>query len=160
MEAGSTSLGGRSQSETSDQPEDSLDVSQVTGEQINEHWELFAPWIQRALNQGQGDGLPADELRPDLVAGTRQLWAIHDQDEIRAVAVISVAQAPHIGHKVVVDTLSGDGIDEWIGVLVEALKELQEIMGAHCIEASCRPGLGRYMKRLGWSHKATIMELK
>lgn len=152
-------MGGRSETETPDPLEDSLEVSQVTGEQVNEHWERFAPMIQRALNQGQGDGLPADELRPDLVSGTRQLWAIHNQEEIRAIAVITASEQVNIGCKIEVTTLTGEGIDEWIHVLVDRLLELKEIMGAHCIEASCRPGLGRYMKKLGWRHKATIMEL-
>lgn len=160
MEAGNTLSGGRSLSETSSPLEDSHDVSQVTGEQINEHWELFAPLIQKALNQGQGDGMPADEFRPQLVSGAKQLWAIHNQDEIRAVAVISVDERVGAGYKIIVETLGGEGIDDWIGVLVERLQELKEIMGAYCIEASCRPGLARYMKRLGWSHKATIMEIR
>lgn len=116
--------------------------------------------IQQALDQGQGDGMPADELRPDLVSGARDLWAIQHQDQIRAVAVISVDRVPGVGLKVIVDTLSGEGIDEWIQELVQVLLELKEMMGAYSIEASCRPGLGRYMKKLGWQTKATIMELR
>lgn len=103
--------------------------------------------------------MPASHMKRDLVSGLRQLWAIQRDQEVVAVAVIS-ADETHLGPKIVVDLLSGEGMDEWIETLVESLRELKELMGAFCIEASCRPGLGRYMKRIGWTHKATIMELK
>lgn len=135
-------------------------IGEIRGQDLDRYWGLIAPRLQEALNQGQGDGMPANELREGFETGLRQLWAIHDEDQLTAIAVICVERTPGVGLKIFVELLQGERMDEWIQLLVDTLYELKEMVGAFCIEASCRPGLGKYMQRLGWKHKATIMELR
>lgn len=135
-------------------------ISEIRGQDLDTYWEQIAPRLQRALNQGQGDGMPADELRPGFKSQTRQLWAIHDEDNITAVAVVSAEHLPGVGKKVIVELLEGERMGEWIEQLVFELCGLMEMIGGFCIEASCRPGLAKYMKRLGWKQKAVIMEFR
>lgn len=88
-----------------------------------------------------------------------QLWAVHDDSGIHAVVVVS---APvHVTMtKVFVQLIAGKDIDRWADMVETRLEELRELVQAELIEASCRPGLARYLQRRGWKQKAIVMERK
>jgi len=59
----------------------------------------------------------------------------------------------------VVDAVAGRGMDRWIGLFEDLLREYRDIVGADCVRALCRDGA---VKKLGdrWQRKATLMELR
>jgi len=117
----------------------------------------FAPQIKKALRCGQGDAVTPEEVLASIVDERAQVWAAHEDGEAHAVVVLSVPQY-RVGRKVFVEFLAGGKMNEWADEMESALLECGERVGAMCVEASCRPGLARYLKRRGWKQKAIIME--
>lgn len=115
--------------------------------------------IERGLGQGQGDATSPELMLAAIQAGTMSLWAVHEGDEIQAGIVLSVLENPK-GKKLYVELLAGTGMDEWVGDLEKTVLEAKALTGAMCVEASCRKGLARYLKRRGWNQKAVVMELR
>lgn len=113
--------------------------------------------IKKALRSGQGDATNMQEFMHALDTGRMSLWAVHDEGEIQAVAGLSVTQYA-TGRKVFVHVLAGSGMDEWGDQMERALQDCRDVTGSMCVEASCRPGLAKYLKKRGWKTKAVIME--
>lgn len=128
---------------------------------LSDVWPKVEPQIARALSHGQGDQTNTSVFYSQIMRGAMQLWVMIDDEEIIASCVLSVIDYPDT-KKLWVETLSGDGFDEWGDELEELLLDYMNIMGADCIEASCRPGLAKNLqrRRTGWRKKAIIMELK
>ena len=114
--------------------------------------------VERGLRRGQGDGTSAEELYAAIQAGEMSLWAVHAGEDVQAVVVLSVIPIPG-GKKLFVQLLAGSNMDEWADELEKVIADCRDILGATCVEASCRPGLARYLGRRGWRRKAEIMEL-
>ncbi len=87
-----------------------------------------------------------------------QMWVSHEDGQIDSGIIISVTQNLN-GQKVWVELLAGEDMDSWVDDMEGSLKKFQDFIGAMCVEASCRPGLAKYLKRRGWKEKAIVMEL-
>lgn len=72
--------------------------------------------------------------------------------------VVSVKQYP-TGRKLFVELLVGTDMEQWVDQLERVLIECRDLVGAMCIEASCRIGLAKKLGKRGWSKKAIVMEL-
>lgn len=114
--------------------------------------------VKRGLAHGQGDGTTSDHMLGKILKGDLYLWAIIDGEEVLAGVVLSV-RVKDTGLKVWVEMLAGKDRDLWADELVELLSDFQKLIGARCVEASCRPGIARLMKQMGWREKAVVMEL-
>lgn len=114
---------------------------------------------ERGLRHGQGDGTSAAQMLASLYRGESQLWVVHDGPDVKAGVVVSVTE--HLaGRKVFVDLLAGEGMAEWVDMVERALCDYRDLVGAKCVEASCRKGLAKRLGSRGWKSKAVIMELK
>ena len=122
-------------------------------------WPQIEPMIVRALRHGQGDGSTPEYVYKALLEDETVLWVIHDDEDIRAMAVLSITLHPQ-GKKLNVELLAGEGIDDWGDELETLLMDFRDLLGAYCIEASCRRGLAKYLlRRPLWRQKAVIMEI-
>ena len=139
--------------------EQDLQVSYVPMESLEYVWSSQLGMIEKAMTKGQGDWATSDEILGSILDGSSQLWTIHRGEDVKAVVVVGVKVKP-LMTKLFVRMIAGTGLDEWAGLLIENLKRFQEVVGADCIEASCRPGLAKYLQKIGWSQKAVIVELK
>lgn len=136
-----------------------LQVSYVPDAQVSEVWYSQIDMIERAMTKGQADWATSEGMLESIRSGRSQLWAIHEGRHIVAIAVISVSSTKTMT-KLFVRLLAGRRMPDWADMLVENLQRMKEMVGADCIEASCRPGLAKFLQKIGWSKKAVIVELK
>ncbi len=136
-----------------------LQISYVTLESLEYVWGSAIVGIEKALTKGQSDWTTSTDVLQGILSGKYQLWAIHRGDDVEAVVVVSVDVNNGIT-KLFVRLIAGSGMDDWIDLLIDNLQRFKEEVGAVCIETSCRPGLAKYLQKIGWSKKAVIMELK
>lgn len=134
-----------------------MTISAVPPEWSGKVFDELRPQLLKALRTGQGDGITEIEFRRAVESGQMQMWAVHDDEGIKAAIVISVSQHS-TGRKLFVELLLGHNIDDWVADLERLLQDYREITGAMCIESSCRPGLAKYLATRGWRKKAVIME--
>ena len=134
-----------------------MNIAAVSREDAPHVLAQFAKQVKRALSSGQGDSVTAEEMLARVMDGRSYVWVAHEDGEPAGVAVLSAPEY-RSGRKVFVDFLAGARLDEWVDPMESALLEARERVGAMCVEASCRPGLSRYLKRRGWKVKAVIME--
>lgn len=137
-----------------------IEISSVPRERVKDIWGSVAEMIEMALSYGQGDSATAEDVGKDLIVGKSILWVMHRGDgDIIAVVVLSKNVSTKTT-KLYVQLVSGEEMSLWLDQLIELLVDLKDIIGADCIEASCRPGLAKILSEAGWSKKAIIMELK
>ena len=120
-------------------------------------WEQMSSQIEKGLRHGQGDSTTSLELKMAIQRGDMTLWVVHEGENIQALIVLSVS-VHAAGRKLFVELLAGTGMDEWVGELEGLLKDYRDLLGAFCIEASCRRGLAEKLKRRNWKTKAVVME--
>lgn len=116
--------------------------------------------VQRALSRGVGLSTTSDHLLSEIVAGDSQLWAVHEGDAIVAGIVVSVELHKSGRRTVLVKMAAGRDLDDWIVAIEGILRDFRDLTGCDGIEAWCRPGLAKRLRKRGWGANATIMELK
>lgn len=122
-------------------------------------WEDLLPMIERGLQRGQADGTTAEHMLFRIIDGTYKLWAGLIDGKVVAGVVLSVREHD-VGRKVFVHMLAGERMPEWADELQRLLLDFAGLVGAKCIEASCRPGLAKFLRGTGWRRKAIVMELR
>jgi len=132
-------------------------ISAVPPMMVDAVFDQLGEQINKGLRQGQGDGTTELEMRLAVKSGDMQMWAVHDDESVSAAMILSVTQHS-TGRKIFVELLAGKNIDAWVGDLEALLMDYQKLVGAMCVEASCRRGLAKYLKGRGWKTKAVIME--
>lgn len=118
-------------------------------------WDKLLPEIERAVSSGQGDGTTVENMLLSVLSGKLKMWVIND---IEACVLFSVRKNVN-GLKLFIDLIAGKNMDSWANELQSLLLDYKDLVGAQCIEASCRPGLSRKLMKLGWNRKAVVMEL-
>ena len=136
----------------------SVEMSYVPPVLVAQVWASQIDLIERGMAKGQSDWESADDLLGDILARKSQLWAAHRDGDVIAIAVIAVRSKKGIT-KLFVQLIAGTDSPQWADLLQSNLLRMKDKIGADCIEASCRPGLAKYLKNVGWSQKAIIMEL-
>lgn len=147
-----------SSSDTATEPTGSLQVSQVPPDLATSVWERFLPLIERALSRGAGCTTPTHMLA-EILTGDMQLWAVHEGEDVIAAVVVSVRKTS-VKTSVCVELVAGRDLDRWIGKLEDLWREFRDLAGADTIQASCRGGIARRLKRRGWRVRAQLMELQ
>jgi hypothetical protein len=133
-------------------------LSYVPLDQVQYVWSSQLEMVEKAMAKGQADWGSAADLLSAILKEKSLLWAVHQGDDILAVVVTCVDANKHM-RKMFVQLLAGDGMEHWIEHQ-QTLLEFADYAGVECIEASCRPGLAKFLKGHGWSQKAIIMELR
>lgn len=135
-----------------------MQVSRVTPESVGYVWQQILPMVERALAHGAGDCTSADHVLAAIQRGDNELWAIHRSSKIVAGLVISVQRHP-AKTTLHVELCAGRDLDDWIEKIEGLLMEYRDLIGADTVEATCRAGLAKRLRKRGWGAKATIMEL-
>jgi hypothetical protein len=136
-----------------------IEISSVPPEQVNLVWAHSRNLIMKALSKGQADASSESEYLEELSDGNMQMWVVHSASDVKAVVVVSIVDFGKI-KKVMVNLIAGDGMPQWSDLVKQTLLDLKDMVGASCVEASCRLGLAKFLTGEGWSKKAIIMELK
>jgi len=140
--------------------EQSVDFSGVTlPAELDYIWPKVVGLIERGLRHGQGDGTTSEVLRHRIITGDMLMWAIHDGEDVKGVVILSV-NVHATGKKLFVEMLAGRNPEEWQDQLIVLLRDFRDVVGAMCIEASCRRGIVKKLYDLGWREKAVVMELE
>lgn len=113
--------------------------------------------ILRGLAHGQGDGATEDSLKAELRSGDLNMWVAQDASGVVAGMIFRVIEYP-AKKSVFIELVAGRGLNEWFDKEFHLLEEFKDMIGADVIEASCRPGLARFLESRGWHRKAVIME--
>ena len=135
-----------------------LEFASVPPDQVELVWPTLGPIIERTFIRAEGDAGGATEMLRKILSGEWKLWAIVRNGETQAGLVFSVQQAG-FDRKVWVHMLAGVNMQEWAVELQQLLLDFRVLVGASSIKASCRPGLAKFLKSLGWKRKAILMEL-
>lgn len=135
-----------------------LEVSSVAPEIAPGIWGKFRPLIERALSRGAGCTTP-EHMLAAILSGDMNLWAVHEGADIIALVVVSV-RTTSTKKYVCVELVAGRDLDRWIGRLEGLWREFRDLTGADTIQASCRAGIARRLKRRGWRTRAQLMELQ
>lgn len=117
----------------------------------------FARQVKKAFSVGQADAVTPQDMLAAIQDGREMLWAVHDGENVKGAVLVSVPTYS-TGRKVWVSMIVGEDMPEWADDVESALTKYRDEVGAMCVEASCRPGLARYLTRRGWRTKAVIME--
>jgi hypothetical protein len=135
-----------------------IEISSVPQEMVIPVWQSQIDMIERGLSKGQGDWMSSSRLLERVLLGKSHLWAIHENQEVIALVIFAV-RSNELMTKIIVELLAGQEMPLWSEKVQELLLDFKDIIGADCIDASCRPGLAKYLSKSGWSKKAIIMEL-
>ena len=133
-------------------------ISDVPVNQLPYVWPQILPMIEKGLSHGQGDTYDSDTIYRDILEGKSSLWVVHEGEDVQAGVVFTVITHPK-AKKVFVEILAGKNMESWVDQLEGLLSDYKDLIGASCIEASCRKGLAKRLSNRGWKTKAIIMEL-
>jgi hypothetical protein len=133
-------------------------ISHVPPASVGAVWAALSPMIEKGLSHGQGDETSPEQMRAAIERGDMQMWVVHEGEDIKAGIVLSVTDAAV--RKLWVEMLVGRDMGEWIDELERLVCDFRDLIGAGCVEASCRPGLAKYLARRKWKRKAIIMSLE
>ena len=136
-----------------------LSVSRISPAEFDAVWAEVEPMAASGFRHGAGDTITPDEIRASVISGDMEMWAVHDADDITAVVVIQIIERPQ-GRVLAVVLVAGRGFASWGQQVQELLQEYASLIGADWIEAVARDGMAKWLSRMGWKRKATLMELK
>lgn len=135
------------------------DFSSVPVDQVDIVWSALLPMIKSGLSKGQGDATTPEHIRAAIKRKDMLMWVVHQDEDIIACIILSVRTHESSITKVFIHLLAGKDMDWWGDKMEQLLLDFKDLAGAKCIEASCRPGMAKYLHNRGWSKKAVIMEL-
>lgn len=122
-------------------------------------WPLLSPQIERALQHGQGDSVSIHAVKGQLVLGDLKMWVAYDTDEDMVLGLMIYEVLLNAKNVVVnINMIAGQDFHRWVAPMEAAIIKFRDAIPADCIEASCRPGLSKLLKKRGWKVKAIIME--
>lgn len=134
-----------------------MTLSYVPPEFVAQVLGTLAKQVKKAFSVGQADAATPQELYQALESGDQIMLAVDDGERVKAAVTLGTLNYS-TGRKVWVSMLAGEDMPEWADEVEDALERFREETGSMCVEASCRPGLSRFLRKRGWKVKAVIME--
>lgn len=127
-------------------------IIRIPENRIPEIFNTVAPFIQRALNESNGE-LTLQHVYIDLINARKQLWVISDENyKTHAVAVTEIVQYPAKRIARII-FLGGEGLERWSKLLSDTVIEHAREYGATCVEVIGRKGWDRFLKGMGYKTK-------
>lgn len=105
--------------------------------------------------KNDGGRMTTSDIKRFIEQEIMQLWAVHD-GEILATMVTQIVVYPRLKALRVL-TLSGEGMDEWLDIVLDTLQGYGKEKGANVIEMIGREGWGKRLKKEGWETKQIVM---
>lgn len=119
--------------------------------QVQAHWHLALPFVQRALAyQSDHD---ENSVYRNLVIGDMQLWLVHEPGAVKAAVVTRFLQYP-LRKVCLIFGLGGDDMEQWIDLLPAVLEPWAKAQGCTHIELRGRAG---WERMLGWHREAIVL---
>lgn len=134
-------------------------VSSVRPELLAEVWPHVVEKIAKGIERASQGALTPAGIYQAVAAGDMELWLVHDGREVMAAVVLRVNARPD-GHALTVVLVAGREFHRWGRHIQELIRDYAQIIGANTVQAVARPGMARWLERMGWKKKATVMELK
>ncbi len=134
-----------------------MNIREVTPLALADVWPALSGWVNKGLKHGQGDEALESDLFQNVITGRNQLWVVQDEDNIVGGVFFSVHESRV--KKVYIDLLVGVRMQDWVDELENLLRDYKDLVGAVCVEGSCRPGLAKLLGERGWKQKAIIMSI-
>jgi len=102
------------------------------------------------------------ETLEECIADRMQMWVVWDDDErkVRAVVLTKVLAEPDGRKVLIVHAMVGNGMDQWLPLVVETLKAFGEEQGCYRMKETGRRGLVAPLKALGWRPVQVVMEMR
>ena len=132
-------------------------LSGIRAEDLSGVWNDIIPYIQRALEHGQGE-FSLDAILDGILTREMQLWVGHEDEKI---VYVGVTQLEKFSEKLicVIVLLSGDRVMEWLDNTNE-LESWAMTQGADELRVMGRPGWKRVLDKIGYEHAYTVMVKK
>lgn len=125
---------------------------------VADAWMRTEHWTQRALRGTRGN---IDVLREGVLRGSIMLWLVlRGQEEVGVALIQEVFSAVEREPGLRVVSVAGAGGRHWVPLLHSLLAE--QVRAGHytAVVASCRPGMMRWLSRLGWKVRRFEMEYR
>lgn len=126
-------------------------VQGVPPDNLDRAWPEVAPLLADALARCPGYTLSV--VKDGIQKGRYLLWVVMT-DRLRAAVVLYPdAQS----RAVEVWLMGGDGMEDWLDTLIEALGRYAGDLGYNALQAVVRPGLSKTLKGRGWKATHVVM---
>lgn len=134
-------------------------VSAVAGREVDAVWPKIDAMVTRGLEAIHDDTTTSALLREGVRHGRLVLWIVHSGDEIVAAIVLNIVKR-FGGPVLLVVMIAGRDFEAWAPQVQQLLQDYRQLIGATRIESVSRPGMEKWMRRLGWRRRAVMMEWK
>lgn len=132
------------------------DIMGVPSSVVADIWPGVRSLVERAAAKWPCDR-NADDYLADLRAADAQLWLVSQYGAMRAVVITKIVNFPQ--HRVaVVELMSGEGMDDWLGDLDAKLTEWAVAHGCAKLRSGGRRGLTKASAKLGYACVAVLLE--
>lgn len=118
-------------------------------------WPTVAPLLDRALARS-GDDITIDDVARYIDSGRCMLWLVKDTGLVAAL----VMHLPDDRDSLLVWLMGGKDFREWEPEVAPLLQRYAREHGRRYVEAYCRPGLSKLLRRSGWRPRTTLMALE
>lgn len=123
---------------------------------VAEIWPGVRDLVARAAAKWPGDR-SADDYLAACRCADAQLWLVSRAGELRAAVITQVLNFPQ--HRVaIVELMAGQGMDDWVADLDEALTRWAVAEGCARLRTGGRRGLTKAAQRLGYDCVAVVLE--
>ena len=124
---------------------------------IHDNWEVFASFINEALQQAEVTEYTVEQIKGFLTSGNWILIGVISDKKVQGVVVITVIHYPNESIAFVT-AISGKLITS--KDTFEQLKNICKSYGASKIQGYARDSVARLWHRLGFNNRAILVEAK
>lgn len=136
-----------------------LEVTAVPPAAVDYMWSDVEPMFKKAIDASGGRYNTVSVL-DQLLRGDLGLWLVLDEATPIAAYTTRVTQYPTGRKGLIVDWLSGDGMDRWLGLVVETVSRYGKDIGCNHAEFLGRMGWLRTLKPFGVNGEAVIARME
>jgi len=137
-----------------------IEICAVPRELLGYYWPRVVEWIEEALQASVMHEMKALEVFEGIESGRYLLLVMRRaQSELCACAVLAKSVDPQDRPYLALICCAGDGVQEWLGLLVDTCKVLGYEFGASEIIVLGRPGWRPLLQPHGLRLRAVVMSL-
>lgn len=133
-------------------------IQLVARNQIDTIWEFAEPVLALSQRRVARD-VGTDDIYAALHAGHNQIWAVFDEDTLRAVIVTEVCQHPR-SRILNILHLAGHGMAAWMEEALDTMTRFAKDMRCDVISAEGRTGWARYAPKHGFKEARRVYEME
>lgn len=121
-----------------------------------QYWRFVKDDIEQTLAGGYS-GATADDLYQRIIDKDVQLWAIHDNGDMRAVMTTEIVNYKR-KKAVRIITVTGKNADEWLDVLIDTISRWGAENGCTSLEFVGRNGWEKVLRKKEFGNTQIFME--